>query len=109
VHSAECTTKRKSSHIDDGLYTYTTNAQPGGFLRWPYVGNWIGQHLTDLFKTDKINPADVGTIIAAGCIAHDVGNPPFGHSGEEAFAQWANKRLSEAWKITTDASRHIEK
>lgn len=28
----------------------------------------------------------VGEIVAAGCLAHDLGNPPFGHSGEKAIA-----------------------
>ena len=28
----------------------------------------------------------IGEIVAAGCLAHDMGNPPFGHSGEKAIA-----------------------
>lgn len=28
----------------------------------------------------------IGDIVAAGCLAHDMGNPPFGHSGEKAIA-----------------------
>ncbi len=28
----------------------------------------------------------IGDIVAAGCLAHDLGNPPFGHSGEKAIA-----------------------
>lgn len=28
----------------------------------------------------------IGEIVAAGCLAHDLGNPPFGHSGEKAIA-----------------------
>lgn len=27
----------------------------------------------------------MGSIVSAGCLAHDMGNPPFGHSGEEAI------------------------
>ena len=26
--------------------------------------------------------ADIGQIVAAACLAHDMGNPPFGHAGE---------------------------
>jgi dGTPase len=42
---------------------------------------------------------DVGTIVATACLLHDIGNPPFGHSGEKAIGKWfaenidANKRL----------------
>ena len=28
---------------------------------------------------------EVGTIVSAACLAHDMGNPPFGHSGEKAI------------------------
>lgn len=28
----------------------------------------------------------IGEIVAASCLAHDIGNPPFGHSGENAIA-----------------------
>ena len=27
----------------------------------------------------------IGTIVSAACLAHDLGNPPFGHSGEKAI------------------------
>ena len=28
---------------------------------------------------------EIGTIVSAACLAHDLGNPPFGHSGEKAI------------------------
>jgi len=33
-------------------------------------------------------PHDVGTILATACLAHDIGNPPFGHAGESAIQEW---------------------
>ena len=39
---------------------------------------------TDLPK----NIDEIGSIVAAACLAHDLGNPPFGHSGENAIATY---------------------
>ncbi|MDE6310009.1 MAG: dNTP triphosphohydrolase, partial [Muribaculaceae bacterium] len=30
----------------------------------------------------------IGEIVAAACLAHDLGNPPFGHSGEKAISTY---------------------
>lgn len=34
------------------------------------------------------SPEHLGQIIQAACLAHDIGNPPFGHAGEEAIRDW---------------------
>lgn len=31
---------------------------------------------------------EIGAIVSAACLAHDLGNPPFGHSGESAVADF---------------------
>lgn len=42
---------------------------------------------------------EIGTIVSAACLAHDMGNPPFGHSGEKAiqsfFTEGKGKELQE--------------
>lgn len=42
---------------------------------------------------------ELGTIVASACLAHDLGNPPFGHSGEKAiqtfFSEGEGRRLKD--------------
>ena len=37
---------------------------------------------------DIASPQDVGAIVAAACLMHDIGNPPFGHAGEAAIQEY---------------------
>jgi dGTPase len=40
-------------------------------------------------------PTDLGQILQAACLMHDLGNPPFGHAGEDAIQMWfSDKRNS---------------
>ncbi len=40
---------------------------------------------------------DLGFILQAACLAHDLGNPPFGHAGEYAIRAWSEENLGEVF------------
>lgn len=37
---------------------------------------------------EGLSPRDLGDCVAAACLAHDLGNPPFGHIGEQAIQEF---------------------
>lgn len=51
------------------------------------LGMIVAEKLAD-HMPDWITPADVGVIVQAACLGHDIGNPPFGHAGEYAIRDW---------------------
>jgi len=57
------------------------------------VGRSLGNLVTAAVKNDQYPQfqnivSEIGAIVSAACLAHDLGNPPFGHSGESAIADF---------------------
>lgn len=44
-----------------------------------------------------IQPDDLGIIVQAACLAHDIGNPPFGHAGEYAIQDWFKRQDTQMY------------
>jgi dGTPase len=53
------------------------------------LANLVAQEVQkreDVKNKDILN--ELGSIVSAACLAHDLGNPPFGHAGEEAISKY---------------------
>ena len=74
------------------------------------LGKAAGEFLLEKYpnlQKSGISAYEVGAIVAAAALTHDIGNPPFGHAGEEAISDffkfhpagkcWESHVRSEQW------------
>ncbi len=54
------------------------------------LGNLVGKKILDRHPElkDEFTKFHFGEVVAAACLGHDIGNPPFGHSGENAIGEY---------------------
>jgi dGTPase len=54
------------------------------------LGYLVGQDIVPRHRLENqaFTSDHFGYIVEAACLAHDLGNPPFGHSGEAAISKW---------------------
>jgi dGTPase len=72
----------KSDSIHTRL-THSLEASCVGRSLGTIVGNRLEQE-----QSHNVQGWELGEIVRVACLAHDIGNPPFGHSGEKAIAEF---------------------
>jgi dGTPase len=65
------------------------------------LGKMIGEQICAAYKESnddayEFYKYELANVIAAGCLAHDIGNPAFGHSGEKAISAYFIERADES-------------
>src|SRR5512133_2643802 len=69
------------------------------------LGKMIGARISEAYKGKEevyeFYRYELANVIAAACLAHDIGNPAFGHSGEKAISNY----FIENSELTIDGQR----
>lgn len=62
-------------------------ASLGRSMAWN-IGTWLVENevLTDFWEAKEL-----ASLVEVSCLVHDLGNPPFGHYGEDIIRNWFNK------------------
>lgn len=66
------------------------------------LGKAAGEFLLEKYSNLQklgISSSAIGSIVAAAALTHDIGNPPFGHAGEEAISDFFKfHRYGKVWE-----------
>lgn len=80
---------------NDHIHTRLTHS-----LEVACVGRSLGMRAGEMLREILpvwSEPSDLGVIVQSACLAHDIGNPPFGHSGEDAIRHWFEQAAARGW------------
>lgn len=74
-----------------------------------HIGQAIASRVMENAATTDLIKHTIRQLVSNGCLLHDIGNPPFGHSGEESIREYFNENesiliIQDAFKIEEHAS-----
>ena len=75
----------KSDYVRNRL-THSLETSSVGRSLGNIIGSFVLENHPELHRDYSFS--DFGAIVSAACLAHDLGNPPFGHSGEDAISSF---------------------
>ncbi len=71
------------------------------------MGNLVGKFITENYQLTnesyEFYNYSIHDVISAACLCHDIGNPAFGHSGEDAIASYFDRHEMELKDYFTEA------
>ena len=80
---------------NDHIHTRLTHS-----LEVSCVGRSLGMRVAEMIRPalpQWCESSDLGMIVQSACLAHDIGNTPFGHSGEDAIRHWFQQAANNGW------------
>jgi dGTPase len=72
------------------------------------LGKAVGEKIAEKYPGEseqfrEFYRYELASVIASACLAHDIGNPPFGHSGEDAIRAFFNGLEGDTRKLVFDS------
>lgn len=96
-----CLARKAQVHplaTDDHIHNRLTHSLEVASVGRSFAGRLacIARERSDFAEENQIK---VAWVLQSACLVHDLGNPPFGHAGEEVVRAWTEKHVNEMFDV----------